>query len=151
MKKLNLEELLIGGLFGLLMVVFIGLWALVLSPICALFWALSGAGYSKLFRRLGCPLLACLAIYLVHHQLLIWISLPLSFGVLSIGYGIPSTQPPDTGSSLGRFWVDCFTPKGNKIPNDPPTQAEILASAAFFTRATIYVLLIFCFIPGFIK
>jgi hypothetical protein len=128
LKKLNTEEIIIGFIFGLTFVGVIGWWAVLMAFVTSLFWALTGAGYSKLFRRVGVPLVACLAVALVKQYYLVFISLPLAFAVLSIGYGIPS--PNDAGSPLGQFFYALN-----------PDNANIL------TRGTIYLLLALAFFP----
>ena len=58
---------------------------------------------SNAWRRVGCPLVMALAFLGLHgHLLAVAISGGLQYGAMSIGYGTPSTQPPDAGSWLGR-------------------------------------------------
>lgn len=131
---LNVEELIVGGVFGAFLWVFIGAWAILTVPLCAFLWAWTGAGNGAIWRKLGCPLVACIAIWMVDKNWSVWIGfLPMCL-VLSMGYGIPSMQPPDEGSPLGRFWFKKF--KGN------------MQRAQWATRATIYTLLALCFIPA---
>jgi len=128
LKRLNREELLIGLIFGLCFLGVIGWWAVLLAFITSLLWALTGAGYSKLLRRVGVPLAACLFVALVRQYYPIFVSLPLAMIPLSLGYGIPSQN--DAGSPLGRFWYSLN-----------PANADV------FTRATIYILLWLAFFP----
>ena len=144
LKSLNKFEALIGLVFGLVFAVKIGWWALVLAPFTAYFWASGGAkkedGGNKLYRRLGCALFPALAVFAVHFPH--WwclLAVPLAFGVLSVGYGIPSTQPPDAGSVLGR-WAYAIALKFTDDPR-PEWLAEII------TRTLIYLLLSLTFIP----
>lgn len=131
--KLNKEELIIGGIFGGLLAIFIGPWAVLTALLCSFLWAWTGAGNGAIWRKVGCPLVACGSIFLVHHHWQVWVGFIPMVIVLSLGYGIPSTQPPDAGSPLGRFWY--------KIS---PKYANVL------TRGTIYTLLLLCFIPAFL-
>jgi hypothetical protein len=112
----------------------IGLWVVPLAIATSFLWALTGSASKynyKLWRRLLVPALACLAVYLVTHNWHIWLSLPLAFGILSIGYGIPDST--DEGSALGKFWY--------KVSEQ---YANIL------TRSSIYILLALSFLIGLI-
>lgn len=134
--KLNKEELLIGFLVGIIFWFKVSWWALPLALLTSFLWAYTGWGASKLYRRLGVPLLCGGIVALVYHSLIPLISVPLAFGVLSIGYGIPTTQPPDEGSLLGQV---CF-----ELSNKNERLAEI------YCRTTIYTLLAIAFIPCWI-
>ena len=122
MKQLNAEEYLIGSFFSLVFIPVIGMWAVLLAPLQGLLWSLSGAGYSKLFRRLLVPAIPIVVIVIQTGYLGIIFSLPLAFGVLSLGYGIQDST--DKGSWLGRFWYEKYPEHAN-----------------FLTRFTIYFLL----------
>ena len=62
--KLNKEELALGTIFLIAFVLFIKpIYWLYAIP-SALLWAATGAGHSKAFRRIGCPLLLMLALIL---------------------------------------------------------------------------------------
>ena len=97
-----------------------------LAIICGLMGAWTGAGGSKLWRRVAIPLVFTVWAFL--HFSNLWVILIMSMAaVMSLGYGIP-TPPNDPGSPIGSFWYKVF--KGN----------EVLATA--FTRATIGVLMV---------
>lgn len=102
MNQLNKNEIMWGFLYALSFYFKIGWVALCLTPICSYLWAVSGAGESKLFRRLLIPTITSVscAIILVSTQPLY--SIPLSFGVLSLGYGIPDVNDP-YGSWIGHM------------------------------------------------
>lgn len=102
MKELNKYELMWGFFYATAFSVKIGWVALCLAPICAYLWAISGAGEPKLYRRLLIPIItsSSCAIILVSAQPLY--SIPLTFGVLSIGYGTPDLNDP-YGSWLGHI------------------------------------------------
>jgi hypothetical protein len=125
-KELNLEEMFIGAFIQAPFYFIIGWWVLLLMAISAILWALGGAANSnKLFRRLGVPVATSVAVALTTGNWLALAFIPLGWGALSIGYGIPSTQPPDAGSFLGRFFLKIL-------------KTEKLANLA--TRLTIYSL-----------
>ena len=62
---------------------------------------------SKLWRRLGIPLLITLIALIVIKR---WevLSIMSLMAVLSIGYGLPCSYSGDEGSPLGRFWYNFF-------------------------------------------
>lgn len=129
MKKLNTEELILGAFYPLMFVLWLKWTVLACIPITSFFWALSGSeGQLKLWRRLGCPLVVGTGLFLMNHNIYMIFGVVLSFLVLSIGYGIPSTQPPDAGSILGRFWFKISEKYANVL-----------------TRTTIFTLLFFSF------
>lgn len=132
---LNKYELINGAVFAACLSVLIGWWALPLIPLFAFLWAWTGAGHGAFWRKILMPFIVCLVVFLFHNhwsKYWIWLSFPLSAIVLSLGYGIPSTQPPDPGSPLGRFWH-------KRVPE----------YSEFLTRATIWILLALSFIPAF--
>ena len=107
---LNVEEMFYGFGFGLMGAQFIGWWAVPVAVLCAFSWALGGApNQSAAWRRVGCPLILVGVTALIT-QVSPWFLLtvlPL-FGILSMGYGIPTEAPGrpdnDEGSALGRFF-----------------------------------------------
>lgn len=132
--KLNKSELISGAIVGACSAPIVGLWWLALSPICAVLWAMGGAEKSsKLYRRLGVPAVLSISVALVNHSWLALTSIPLAFAVLSLGYGIPTTQPVDEGSWLGRICFD-LAKKNEKL-------------AELYCRTIIYTLLALAFIP----
>ena len=127
MNKLNAEELIIGTCFILAFSPWLGWWTVFLAPLSGMFWALTGDGYSKRFRRLGVPLLLIGGLY---GNLGLWqaiYGLPTAFLGLSCGYGIP-TPGVDEGSAIGRFWY--------KIVNKDDWIVNVL------TRGTTYLILV---------
>lgn len=105
--KLNKEELIIASILTAIVVPFP--LALVAIPICAFLWALSGSESKynyKLWRRLGVPLVwaACLMNY---YSLA---AVPIAFGFLSMGYGIPDAS--DEGSWLGKIFKSDLIVRG---------------------------------------
>ena len=102
---LNKEEFWLGVAFSAAFFWFQGPWFL-LAAVCAGYcWARGGAkDQRKAWRRLGAPFFACLGIFMQSGGWITFIPVIPAFIVLSMGYGIPSTQPEDDGSWLGRFW-----------------------------------------------
>lgn len=135
--KLNHEELLIGFIVGICSWLVIGFWAIPVALVTSFFWAYTGAGASKLYRRLGVPVVISSVCAYFAHTWIPLISVPLAFGVLSIGYGIPTTQPVDEGSWLGRI---CFG-----WANGSEKLADL------YCRGIIYILLALAFIPCWIS
>ena len=126
---MNKEELLIGFIFGLCFYPVIGLWSIGLAFVSSILWALTGSGKSKLYRRLLIPIIASCLVYLSIKNWHIAISVPLAYGALSLGYGIPDNT--DDGSLIGRFWFKITSKYANIL-----------------TRATIYSLLLSSFLIG---
>ena len=136
--KLNREEIFWGMTVGTLATWQIWPWSVMVGAICAVLWALSGAGYPKVLRRLGVPTVIAVASYIAFRDLWVLPTIPLVFGVLSIGYGIPTlgTNAPDEGSWLGRFYMTLFAGEGNEE-----------GKANIATRLTIAVLLAISLYP----
>lgn len=126
---MNKEELLTGGIVGLVAGLLIGSFAYLIIPICAVLWALGG-GEDKAWRRIGVPVSIVAMSLFLHENLWSILSIPAGFGVLSIGYGIPTSDPLDAGSVLGRFFYK-LTPK----------------YASLLTRGTLHLLLFVALIP----
>ena len=115
--KLNKEELIIASILTAIVVPFpIAIGAI---PLCAFLWALTGASASKLFRRLGVPLVWALCLW----NLYALIAVPIGFGMLCIGYGIPTTQPYDKGSWLGIVFFKLTS--GNMLMSNILTKGTI--------------------------
>lgn len=126
--KLNGNELLIGGIYGLCFIFLIGYWAIPVAISSSILWAIGGR-FGHKYRVFGVPICSYGAVISVTHNW--WAIVPgvLTGAILSIGYGIPDVIPPfDEGSALGRFWFKVF--KGNAF------------LANLFTRGTIYGLLL---------
>lgn len=138
---LNILELVIGAVFGFVPIIWIR-WGVILTvPACAFLWAWSGAGHGNFWRRMVMPGIVVASIFMARQHWQVLISWPIMWGVLSIGYGIPSTMPQDPGSWLGRFWW-------NRTEGD--TEKEHQDKAELLTRITIYALLALSFIPAFL-
>lgn len=139
---LNIFELIAGAVFGLApSIVCRSWWLLFMVPVCSILWAWTGSGHGAFWRKVLMPTLSICAIFAVKHHWQAFIGLPFMIGALSIGYGVPSTRPPDPGSFLGRFWWG---------KTDGITEEEHQDHAEFLTRFTIYIVLGLCFIPAFL-
>lgn len=135
--KLIKAELTVGAIVGLVFAVKVGWWALPLAVVTSLLWAVGGAeGGKKIVRRLGVPLAITSACALFAHSWWPFVSVPLAFGVLSIGYGIV-TPGVDEGSWLGRL---CW-----KWANKNEKLAEL------YCRTILYTLLALAFMPCWIS
>lgn len=132
MKPLNKSELVLGAIYGGVWAYFLGWWALLTVPACAVLWAVGGSGYGHAWRVVGCPVVLGAALWLSKHDLTPPAAAALSGVVLSLGYGIPTTHPVDPGSPIGRFWFQLLQMRENA------------ASAA--TRATIGLLIALSFV-----
>ena len=133
-----MEEAALGAAFGASLGFFVGpIMGVAAALGCAFLWALGGAENSKkAWRRLGVPLVALDVFILAHVPIkfpLVLASTGAAFGVLTIGYGIPSTQPPDAGSWLGRFFYKLAGSR--EVP------------AALLTRGTLALLLALAYLP----
>lgn len=129
--KLNKEELLIGGIYGLCFTAWYGFWVIPVAVGTSLFWAIGGR-YGHAWRVFSVPIIAYGGHFISSPSLSCVVSGTLTGLVLSIGYGIPDET--DDGSALGRFWVRIV--KYHDMAN-------------FMTRLTIYILLAISSIPVF--
>jgi hypothetical protein len=130
-KKLNVEELIIGAVFGLVFAFKLGLWAVPLAVATSILWALGGA-VEKNYRRVGCAVLpAVLGAFVLQSWQPLWAA-PMAYGALCIGYGMPSTQPPDKGSFLGQLMSGWLS---------SPQLANVM------TRIVVYAIILISFIP----
>ena len=129
---MNREERWVGGLVALSLWYYLGWYTLPAIPLCARLWAMGGASdYDKNWRRLGIPTVLCGLLILNLHNLVLLVSWPLMFGVLTMGYGIPGYN--DEGSWLGGYY---FTRCGGRD-----------VKATIMTRATIFLLLGISLLP----
>lgn len=129
---LNVEELLVGAVFGAFLGFWLHAWALLTIPLCSFLWAWTGAGHGAIWRKVGCPLVACMGIFLMLHHWQVWIGFIPMCIVLAQGYGIPDVNDPE-GSPIGMFYMNKF---------------RSIWKAHLATRTTIYGLLLLCFIPA---
>lgn len=122
--KLNKEELITASILTAIVSPLPN--AIAAVPICAFLWALTGSESKynwKLWRRLGVPLIWAICIW--KWQALV--AVPAAFGFMSLGYGLPSTQPPDEGSALGRFFWKLTG--GNELVSNICTRGTIYIGA----------------------
>lgn len=118
----NREELAIGAIFGLSVVMFIGLWVFITMPMCALLWRLGGVtGGDEWFRRMGVPSVIVLSVFIASHQWISLLPIILFWLPLTMGYGIPDAT--DEGSKLGAFWYKVT--KQNRVLSDILTRLTI--------------------------
>lgn len=135
MKKMLLPiDLLLGAIQGLFTIPWLGWFCVIPMILCSLLWAIGGQ-YGHAWRVYGIPLVLCSSVLWFHmnQPLLVYLPYPFMALILSLGYGLPSTQPYDKGSSLGRFWI--------QITEDNEFSATIYA------RGTIILGVGVCMIP----
>lgn len=130
----NKEEFAVGALFGLAPVFITHWWAIPSMIACSILWRLTGEGGSKMFRRLGVPLVIALGMFLATHSPLALIATGM-FGPLAMGYGIPDAT--DKGSKLGAFFYKVVG--GNERMADLLTRLVIGAICALTVSPMIFV------------
>ena len=82
------EEIFIGASLQFPLIFIVGWWVLPLMGVCGVLWRLGGmAGGSKLFRRLGVPIIACGASFMVLHDWWLFIAVPLMVWLCPASYG----------------------------------------------------------------
>lgn len=87
--KLNLVEIAVGFFIQLPFYYLLGNWVFLLAGISGLCWAYGGAENGvKAVRRLGVPLLSCMAINAFNpHLWTVWLAFPFAWFTCSMGYG----------------------------------------------------------------
>lgn len=134
-------ELVLGAAHGLVTALFIGWWALLVAPVTAFLFAYGGSSKSgsSAYRRVGVPVATSLAYLVAAYNGWAAVLLGLGFGVLSIGYGLPSTQPYDEGSAIGAWVFKKFklTPHNHR---DEMFANVIIRGGLFLVYALPYVL-----------
>jgi hypothetical protein len=134
-KDTLIEDYILGALYGLGFIFLVGAWCIPILVLTSLLWGLGGK-YGHAIRVFGIPIASYGIVWLLRsHSILALVSGALTGAVFSLGYGIPTTQPPDEGSGLGRFFYNLFN-KNNFLAN-------------LFTRGTIYLLLAISSIHSF--
>jgi len=139
------QELIVGGLIGLVYIKVLGFVAIFNAVCCGILFAMGGSKeFHKNWRRLGVPFVFTMLAWLSTGQAFVLYTFIPMWAVLTIGYGIPTFQgpggvPDDKGSVLGR-WI---------YYNLASQQEE---TATLYTRAVIAVLIAITCIPlGFIN
>lgn len=94
-----------GSLFALIGLLFGAGWFTVLTvPACAVLYAMGGdRKYASVWRDLGCSAVMSIALILATGNLLFLGAGLATFGLFTVGLGLPSTQPYDEGSPVGRI------------------------------------------------
>ena len=84
----NPEEIFIGACLQFPLIFIVGWWIWLIMPLSGLLWRLGGVtGGSKLFRRLGVPILVTLATFLALHQWQIFLAIPFMVWLCPASYG----------------------------------------------------------------
>lgn len=140
-KALNREEIAVGFCVGLSSAVKIGWWAIPVALSSAYLWAAGGAkgddGGKKAYRRIGVPAVWVVVVAAITHDQWILTAWLPAHGVCRIGYGIPTTQPPDPGSFLGRVFYGLV----KRFKQEPVSIIRRQRIATILTRVTTYALL----------
>ena len=94
-----------GALFGAIGLFFgLGWFSLAAIPACALLYAMGGDDdFASGWRDVGCSAVMSLCLILATGNLLFLGAGLATFGLFTVGLGLPSTQPPDAGSPVGRI------------------------------------------------
>jgi hypothetical protein len=103
--NLNKEELVIGYVYGLISCFAIGALGILVACLTTFLWALTGSESKynwKIWRRLVNPWILAMCFVIAHHSWIPLLSIPLSWGTMSLGYGISDSYSDDEGSWLGR-------------------------------------------------
>lgn len=98
-------DFLYGALFAALGLLFgLGTFALLAIPACAVLFAMGGDNnWRSGWRDIGCAAVMALLMILATGNLLFLGAGVAVFGLLTVGLGLPSTQPKDPGSVIGRI------------------------------------------------
>jgi hypothetical protein len=124
LTRAEYEDIALGFTLGISTAPIVGWWAIVSALASSFFWWKGGRSGNS-WQVYGCSVSTFLPITLLTQQAVVIIPCVISGLLMSVGYGIPSTQPHDEGSTLGRFWW--------KITNQNEKLTNIL------TRGTIYL------------
>lgn len=85
------EDFLVWGCLQMPLVFIVGWWVLPIMGLCALLGRAGGVrGGSKLFRRLGVPLVACGACFLASGKGLVFLAVPFMVWLSPFSYGADS-------------------------------------------------------------
>jgi hypothetical protein len=82
-----------------------GWFALITIPLCSIFYAMGGDDdWSSAWRDVGCAAVNSIGLILATGNLLFFGAALAVYGLLTVGLGLPSINPPDAGSIVGRFF-----------------------------------------------
>ena len=105
-KKIDAKiDFFYGAIFGLIPLLFGAGWFCVLTvPVCGVLFAMGGDNdYQSGYRDIGCSVANALLLILATGNLLFLGAGLATFGLLTVGLGLPSTQPVDDGSPVGQI------------------------------------------------
>lgn len=144
--KLNENELLVGFLVGSTSALLMDWWFVPMSISVSVLWALGGT-YHKAYRRVGVPLVITICYLIFYEELLCLLTFPMLFGVLSIGYGIPTIHGQKI---VDGDWVYEYTDEGSFLGSFFWKYSLNDKLANFLTRGTIYLLILVSLITPFV-
>lgn len=106
MENVILEDFFYGFAIAQVTAFVWGAWSLAVGVVSGICWVGGGQGWlgTKAWRRIGVPILVSLPFGLLGHALGCGISGSLQMLWHTVGYGEPSSNPPDEGSWLGRIF-----------------------------------------------
>jgi hypothetical protein len=82
----------------------VGWFFIITVPACAVLFAMGGDDdYRSVWRDVGCAVVNSVCLILATGNLLFLGAAVAVYGLLTVGLGLPSTQPPDAGSPVGRI------------------------------------------------
>ena len=87
-ELLEPEEWFIGAALQFPLYFIVGWWVLPIMLLCGLLWRLGGmAGSSKLFRKVGVPLVVCWCAFAATHHWAIFLAIPFMIWLNPASYG----------------------------------------------------------------
>lgn len=105
--ELDQKDFVAGVIYGLFSVFGAGFFGFVVAMVTGFLWAMGGAGVwgTNFWRRYLCPLVMGAVFSIAgFNPHFCAVSAALQIVAMHIGYSMPSMQPPDRGSFLGRFY-----------------------------------------------
>lgn len=127
-------DFLYGAIFGSIPLLFgAGWFGLITVPACALLYAMGGDNdWRSVWRDVGCSAVNAIGLILATGNLLFLGAGVATYGLLTVGLGLPSIQPPDTGSPVGRLaWK-----LAQRVAH---TVEDVELVANFYTHLFLYV------------
>ena len=98
-------DFLYGAILGAIALLFgAGWFGLVTIPACAILYAMGGDNdWKSVWRDFGCAAVNSICLILATGNLLFLGAGIAVYGLLTVGLGLPSTQPADPGSPVGQI------------------------------------------------
>lgn len=139
-NKPAVSEFFIGAIAGAAFTPWISGIGLVgiflVAAVTGTLWSLGGH-LNQAYRRAGVPavIVTCVGLTLqpmtAEFALRLLVAYSVMFLATSLGYGVPSTQPPDEGSAIGKFWYRILKDLDKANFATRMTVGAVFGSAAF--------------------